>query len=202
LEKRGADFILYLARSGEDLHLGGGSTRLALTEPFYIGLGVSAHDKEAIETAVFSKVAIEPPSHGKPKLHSTMETISASSTDRRVVAVFDKLIEAPSWTPDGTSVLFKEAKRIKRIPAAGGPIETAEGERTRSKSSREEPSPDGQNIAFWSREGDATTLSVRTLSDGKIKVLAKLFEGPPPQYPPSWSPDGKRLVFVSYQLVP
>jgi Tol biopolymer transport system component len=43
---------------------------------------------------------------------------------------------------------------------------------------------------------------VKTVSDGKIKVLAKLFEKPGRQSAPSWSPDGKRLVFVSYQLVP
>jgi len=202
LEKRGADFFLYLARAGEDLHLGGGSVRLALTEPFYIGLGVTAHDKDAFETAIFSNVGIEPPTHGKTKLHSTLETISVSSTDRRVVAVFDKLIAAPSWTPDGASLLFREGRRIEKIPATGGPIDTAAGPEPSRKAESEEPSPDGQRVAFWSREGDATTLNVKTVSDGKVKVLAQLFEGPRPRYAPSWSPDSKRLVFVSYQLVP
>jgi Tol biopolymer transport system component len=43
---------------------------------------------------------------------------------------------------------------------------------------------------------------METLSDGKTKVLAKLVggEGTLGQMP--WSPDGKKLVFVSYQLVP
>jgi hypothetical protein len=201
LEKHGSDFFLYWARAGEDLHFGGGSMRLTLTEPFYIGLGLSAHDRDAIETAVFSNVSIEPPSRAKPKLHSTLETISVSSTDRRVVAVFEKRIEAPSWTPDGSSLLFKEGRHIEKIPAAGGKIETTTDSPALSKADGEQPSPDGQRIAFWSH-ADATTLNVKTVSDGKVKVLATLFEGQRPQSAPSWSPDGKRLVFVSYQLVP
>jgi Tol biopolymer transport system component len=99
-------------------------------------------------------------------------------------------------------LLFKEGKHIEKIPAAGGKIETVTGSPALSKAAGEQPSPDGQRVAFWSQDADATTLNVKTVSDGKVKVLAKLLEGPRPQSAPSWSPDGKRLVFVSYQLVP
>ena len=81
LVKRGSDFYLYVARKGEELHLAGGSMRLELKEPFYIGLGVCSHDKDSVETAVFSNVSIGTPGNGKPKLFSTLETISVSSTD-------------------------------------------------------------------------------------------------------------------------
>ena len=37
----------------------GASTKLVLNGPFYVGIGVSAHDKDATETAVFSNVKIE-----------------------------------------------------------------------------------------------------------------------------------------------
>ena len=71
-------------------------------------------------------------------------------------------------------------------------------------------SPDGQRMAFLSYEADVSghpankdvMLRMMTLSDGKIKVIAKLFGGQGTMNVPSWSPDSKRFAFVSYQLVP
>ena len=45
-------------------------------------------------------------------------------------------------------------------------------------------------------------LRVMTLSNQRINVLAKLFGGQGTMNVPSWSPDSRRLAFVSYQLVP
>ena len=47
----------------------------------------------------------------------------------------------------------------------------------------------------------AQTLD-RILKDKKIRVLAKLFGGQGTMNVPSWSPDGAKLAFVSYQLLP
>jgi len=41
-----------------------------------------------------------------------------------------------------------------------------------------------------------------TLADSKITVLAKLFGGQGTINVPSWSPDGTKLAFVSFGLVP
>ena len=64
LEKRGDYFYAFV--TGKDGHLepSGASTKLALTGPFYVGIGVSAHDKDATETAVFSNVKLEDPASG------------------------------------------------------------------------------------------------------------------------------------------
>lgn len=40
------------------------------------------------------------------------------------------------------------------------------------------------------------------LGRGQAQVLAKLFGGQGTINVPSWSPDSRRLAFVSYQLVP
>ena len=51
-------------------------------------------------------------------------------------------------------------------------------------------------------ENKDVMLRMMTLRDKKITVLAKLFGGQGTMNVPSWSPDGKRFAFVSYQLVP
>jgi Tol biopolymer transport system component len=44
-------------------------------------------------------------------------------------------------------------------------------------------------------------LRLMSLGDKKITVLAKLFGGQGTINVPSWSPDSKRLAFVSYLLI-
>jgi TolB protein len=45
-------------------------------------------------------------------------------------------------------------------------------------------------------------LNLMSMSDKKVQVLAKLFGGQGTINVPSWSPDSKKLAFVSYELLP
>src|SRR5205823_1775653 len=87
IEKRGKYVSMSIARGNEDLHPAGGSFRLILQDPFYIGLGVCAHDNNALEKAVFANVELTTgvPNSGGPKLFSTLEVVPIASKDRRVV---------------------------------------------------------------------------------------------------------------------
>lgn len=72
------------------------------------------------------------------------------------------------------------------------------------------PSPDNKWLVFLSYEKDVrghpenkdVTLRIMPLSGGKAEVLAKLFGGQGTINVPSWSPDSRKLAFVSYQFVP
>jgi TolB protein len=70
------------------------------------------------------------------------------------------------------------------------------------------PSPDGKWLVFLSYESDINghpenkdvILRLMSLDTGNVEVLAKLFGGQGTINVPSWSPDSKRLAFVSYQI--
>ena len=51
-------------------------------------------------------------------------------------------------------------------------------------------------------ENKDVMLRLMSLSDKKVTVLANLFGGQGTINVPSWSPDSKRLAFVSFQLKP
>src|SRR6202030_1164465 len=59
IEKRGAYFSLWLADASGEFRPAGGSTRIALKEPFYVGIGVCSHDKDIVERAVFANVDLK-----------------------------------------------------------------------------------------------------------------------------------------------
>ena len=68
------------------------------------------------------------------------------------------------------------------------------------------PSPDGKWLVFLTFEKEVkghppekeVQLRLMNLQTGEIQLLAKLFGGQGTINVPSWSPDSKRLAFVSY----
>jgi Tol biopolymer transport system component len=71
-------------------------------------------------------------------------------------------------------------------------------------------SPDGQKMVFLTYgrevkghpENKDVMLRLMNLADGKVTILAKRFGGQGTINVPSWSPDSKRVAFVSYQMIP
>ena len=107
LEKRGDYFYMSLSFDENTPQISGGSIRIPLKGNFYVGIGVCSHEKDLVETALFSNVKIgTPQAVAKTKLYSTLETVAIDSTDRRVVFVAPEHFEAPNWSRDGNYLLF------------------------------------------------------------------------------------------------
>jgi hypothetical protein len=195
IEKRG-DYFHMLLGEGKELHLAAGSPRIPFQGPFYVGIGVCAHDKEAVERAVFSNVDLEtssPAASNQPALYSTLETVPIASGDRRAVYVTPGRIEAPNWTPDGKWLVFNRNGRIERLPVAGGQSETIDtGFATRCNNDHG-ISPDGSLLAIsdQSQEGHKSTIYVVPLAGGTPRRVTQRS----PSYWHGWSPDGKTLAF-------
>jgi TolB protein len=196
IEKRGEYVYMFVAGPGEELHMAGGSTRVPLEGSFYVGIGVCSHDKDVIEKAVFSNVEVSElrPFAGAGKLFSTLEAVTVSSTDRRVVYVAPERFEAPNWTRDGTAFLFNRNGHIERLKVSSGKPEVIDTGFAARCNNDHGISPDAQWLA----------ISDNSQGDGESRVyVVPIAGGTPrriteksPSYWHGWSPDGKTLAFV------
>src|SRR6266404_2454853 len=212
IEKRGAYFTMSLADADGEFHLAGGSTRIALKEPFYVGIGVCSHDKDVVERAVFSNVELKtaaPAAVAASTLYSTLEIITVASTDRRVVYVAPERFEAPNWMPDGKNLLFNRNGRIEKIPVTG-PVSTSmllNGKTVKLLATEELDtgfatrcnndhgiSPDGTQmvISDQSQEEHRSLIYIVPIGGGTPRRITQKS----PSYWHGWSPDGKTLAFV------
>jgi TolB protein len=196
LTKQGAYFYISIAGDGEELRPAGGSLKVTLQEPYYIGIGVSAHNKTAMETAVFRNVEVNPvaPAGVQPKLYSTLETIAIASTDRRVVHMAQGRFEAPNWTRDGM-LIFNGDGKLHRIPATGGKPETIDTGFANRLNNDHAISPDGTLMAIsdQSQEQRRSTIYVVPIGGGTPKRVTPKA----PSYFHGWSPDGKLLAYCA-----
>jgi TolB protein len=196
LTKRGSYFYLSLAGDGEALHFAGPAMKVELQEPFYIGIGVGAHNKDNVETATFSNVAVTslPPSTEKGTLFSTMETITVQSTDRRVAYTAAARFEAPNWLRDNT-LLYNAGGHLMRIPSDGSakPVTIDTGAIGRIN-----------NDHVPTADGAMAGISDQTQPGGSRIYLVPIAGGTPkkitenaPSYLHGISPDGKTLVYCA-----
>jgi TolB protein len=139
-------------------------------------------------------------------------TIPVTGGDETRLTTAKGLDDGPEYSPDGTYIYFNSERtghmQIWRMKADGSDQEQVFSDDFNNWFPH--ISPDGQWMAFLTYEADVTghpenknvTLRLMSLSDKKITVLAKLFGGQGTINVPSWSPDSKRLAFVSYLLIP
>jgi hypothetical protein len=199
IEKRGAYFSLWLADARGEFRPAGGSTRIALKEPFYAGIGVCSHDKDVVEKAVFSNVdlkAAEPAAvaASASTLYSILEIITVASTDRRAIYVAPERFEAPNWMPDGKNLLFNRNGRIEKIAVTGGTpqiIDTGFASRCNNDHGT---SPDGTQLVISdnSQEEHRSLVYIVPIGGGAPRRVTQKS----PSYWHGWSPDGKTLAFV------
>jgi TolB protein len=197
IEKHGDDVTMSVAAAGETLHSAGAMYRIQFKEPFYVGLGVCAHNNKAIEQAVFSNVelkSIPAAASNQAITESTLETIEVASTDRQVVYHTRDHIEAPNWSRDGRYFLFNSRGRIYRLPVKGGTLELLNTGGQTQCNNDHGLSPDGKRLAISDQTKDGKSrIYVLPVSGGKPRLITRLA----PSYWHGWSPDGKTLAYCA-----
>ncbi len=194
--REGDEVFMMISSNGEPLHSAGGSFKLALHDPFFVGLGVCAHDSSAFEEAVFSNVSLSrPPVATEARLlESTLETIAIESTDRRAIYTTRDHIEAPNWSRDGEFFLFNGNGKIFRLPVKGGtPSQIDLGFAVRCNNDHG-LSPDGTRLAISDQTVGEKSLIYTVPATGGTPVQVTSLA---PSYWHGWSPDGTTLAYCA-----
>jgi Tol biopolymer transport system component len=202
--RRGSFAYLLIGGGDGKLSYSGASIPINLKGDFYAGIGVCAHDPNAVEEATFSDVQLRslPASTGTPVLYSTLETVAVNSTDRQVVYSAEGRFEAPNWSRDGSYFLFNRNGHLEKLPLKGGTPEVINTGAQNRLNNDHGISPDGTQLAISDNSQEMKSASGAPSHDSLVYVLP-IAGGTPrrltptgPSYWHGWSPDGKMLAFV------
>lgn len=139
-------------------------------------------------------------------------TIPVASGEETRLTTAKGLDDGPEYSPDGKYIYFNSERtghmQIWRMKPDGSEQEQVFSDDMNNWFPH--ISPDGQWMVFLTYGSDVkghpenkdVMLRLMSVADKKITVLARLFGGQGTINVPSWSPDSKRLAFVSYMLIP
>jgi len=204
LTRRGKDIYVTTGESYGTPQHDGETIRISLEGEFYAGIGICAHDKDAVEQAMFSNLQLQnlKASTGTPVLFSTLETVSTSATDRQVVYFAEGRFEAPNWSRDGKYLLFNRNGHLEKLSSSGGKPEVLDTGFANHLNNDHGISPDATQLAVSDNSQETKSATGAPARDSVVYVVP-INGGSPrritqnaPSYWHGWSPDGKTLAFV------
>lgn len=196
LERDGDVFTVSAAKNGGPFQPVG-AVSLALPDPVYVGLGVSAHNAKNLETALISNVVLTNrvalPAEKRVR-ETSLETLVVATGERRLVHRERSAFEAPNWSRDGKQFYVNRAGGIYTIPADGGqPLRLITGAVDRNNNDHG-LSFDGLWLALSSGRGEnGSQIYVVPATGGEPRLVTPTG----PSYWHGWSPDGTTLAYCA-----
>jgi hypothetical protein len=197
IEKRGMYVSMSIAPAGEALRPAGGSFRLALKEPFYVGIGVCAHNDDALETAVFANVELTEGSSPPRRSHRSSARSRRSRSRPRIGAScggpgVDRSAELAARR--NQSSFQQQRAHLPHAFAGGEPVLIDSGFATRCNNDHG-ISPDGTQLVISDQSQDDKRSRIYTLPHGGRHAEARHQSGTIVWH--GWSPDGKTLAYCA-----
>lgn len=139
-------------------------------------------------------------------------TLPMEGGEERQLTNTKGLDDGPEYSHDGKYIYFN-SERTGQMQVWRMKVDGSEQEQvTADEQNNWFPhlSPDGKNMVFLSYKKEVkghpankdVQLRIMNLETKQIRVLAKIFGGQGTINVPSWSPDSKKIAFVTYQLLP
>lgn len=193
LERRGREFRLLVGEPGAAL-VEAGRVEMAMADPVYVGIGVSAHNADVLETAVFSNISVQAQPR-RPRYRSSIVVFDMQKRAMQTIHKADQLIEAPNWSKDGKHLLVNSNGSLWRIaPDGAGGLQRVELDAKYRCNNDHDYSPDGRLIAISASTPESPRSQVYVINpDG---TNPRLLTALAPSYFHGWSPDGKWLAYV------
>ena len=203
LEKRGDEIAMLISANGEPLHPVGAVVKLHFAEPYYLGLGLTAHDAATTDAASFDNVRLEPPAPRPDKLTtwSTLKVIKIDEGAPVTTLIESKpgIYEAPNWAPDAKSFVINENGSFHRIPIldpmAGGARQPFDAGGLHGCWGEHAFSPDGKWVALScpaTGEHKPDVHLVPVAGGAPIRLTHQ-----PISFFHGWSPDSRTIVFTT-----
>lgn len=199
LERRNGSYIMSVARKGDRLTSTGFSD-ITLPDEVYVGLFISAHNSDVVESADFSNVRITIPAADDFRpyndfIGSRLEIVEVETGLRRVIHTEEDSLQAPNWVGTDNSLIYNRNGRLYRFDLASNLAEELDTGFAILNNNDHVLSFDEQRLGISHHSEDHG-------GDSMIYVLPRgggtpeLITRKAPSYLHGWSPDGKWLVYT------
>jgi dipeptidyl aminopeptidase/acylaminoacyl peptidase len=198
LERKGNTYTMRVARFGEPF-VTAQVADLDLGDEVYVGIFVSAHNKDVVEKGAFRDVRITRPAPAtlvpyREYLGSHVEILDVATGNREIVHTSPKSLQAPNWTPDGKTLLYNSDGLMYTLDLARREPKVLNTGEVKNNNNDHVLSFDGKMLGLSSgvRELGGSIIYTVPVTGGTPKQVTP--RGP--SYLHGWSPDGKYLVFT------